>query len=69
VLSGTIIGAEIADVLGQLQEGEDIALIGAGKLASLYQAALAVHNHKATPQDGAAITLAGLGRAYGVVTG
>ncbi|NIY77329.1 2-dehydro-3-deoxygalactonokinase [Thalassospira sp. HF15] len=69
VLSGTVIGAEIADVLSHLAPGEDIALIGAGELASLYQAALAVHNHKATPKDGAAITLAGLGRAYGVVSG
>ncbi|KXJ52385.1 MAG: 2-keto-3-deoxy-galactonokinase [Thalassospira sp. Nap_22] len=69
VLSGTVIGAEIADVLSRLAPGDDIALIGAGKLASLYQAALAVHNHKAMPQDGAAITLAGLSRAYGVVTG
>jgi 2-dehydro-3-deoxygalactonokinase len=69
VLSGAIIGTEIADILGRLTAGEDIALIGAGKLASLYQAALTVHNHKATPQDGAAITLAGLGRAYGVVKG
>ncbi|MFV1850412.1 MAG: 2-dehydro-3-deoxygalactonokinase [Thalassospira sp.] len=69
VLSGTVIGAEIADVLSRLTPGEDIALIGAGKLASLYQAALAVHNHQATPQDGAVITLAGLGRAYDVVTG
>lgn len=69
VLSGTVIGAEIADVLGLLQPGENIALIGAGKLASLYQAALAVHHHKATPQDGTAITLAGLSRAHDVVTG
>ena len=50
------------DVLGLLQPGENIALIGAGKLASLYQAALAVHHHKAALQDGAAITLAGLAR-------
>lgn len=69
VLSGTVIGSEIADVLGLLEAGEDIALIGAGKLASLYQAALAVHNHSATPQDGTAITLAGLARAYKVVAG
>ncbi|MBC06289.1 MAG: 2-keto-3-deoxy-galactonokinase [Thalassospira sp.] len=64
VLSGTVIGTEIADVLGLLQPGENIALIGAGKLASLYQAALAVHGHKATPQDGATITLSGLARAH-----
>ncbi|WP_258548715.1 2-dehydro-3-deoxygalactonokinase [Thalassospira profundimaris] len=64
VLSGTVIGAEIADVLGLLQPGEEIALIGAGKLASLYQAALGVHGHKATPMDGTAITLAGLTQAY-----
>ncbi|WP_044827347.1 2-dehydro-3-deoxygalactonokinase [Thalassospira sp. HJ] len=63
VLSGTVIGTEIADVLGLLQPNENIALIGAGKLASLYQAALAVHGHKATPQDGATITLSGLARA------
>ena len=64
VLSGTVIGAEIADVLGLLQPGENIALIGAGKLASLYQAALAVHGHKAALQDGTAITLSGLRQAH-----
>nr|WP_282597596.1 2-dehydro-3-deoxygalactonokinase [Thalassospira sp. ER-Se-21-Dark] len=67
VLSGTVIGTEIADVLGLLEPGENIALIGAGKLASLYQAALAVHHHKAALQDGAAITLAGLSQAYGTL--
>jgi len=67
VLSGTVIGTEVADVLGLLQPGENIALIGAGKLASLYQAALAVHHHKAALQDGAAITLAGLRQAYGTL--
>jgi 2-dehydro-3-deoxygalactonokinase len=64
VLSGTVIGAEIADVLGLLQPGENIALIGAGKLASLYQGALAVHGHKAALQDGTAITLSGLRQAH-----
>ncbi|AXO15535.1 2-dehydro-3-deoxygalactonokinase [Thalassospira indica] len=64
VLSGTVIGAEIADVLGLLQPGENIALIGAGKLASLYQAALAVHGYRAALQDGAAITLSGLRQAH-----
>ncbi len=67
VLSGTVIGTEVADVLGLLQPSENIALIGAGKLASLYQAALAVHHHKAALQDGAAITLAGLRQAYGTL--
>ncbi|MDG4721796.1 MULTISPECIES: 2-dehydro-3-deoxygalactonokinase [Thalassospira] len=68
VLSGTVIGAEIADVLGLLQMDEEIALIGAGKLASLYQEALAVHGHKATPMDGTSITLAGLTQARQVLT-
>lgn len=67
VLSGMVIGAEIADVLDLLQMGEEIALIGAGKLASLYQAALAVHGHKATPMDGTAITLAGLRQAHQIL--
>ncbi|MEQ8284651.1 2-dehydro-3-deoxygalactonokinase [Thalassospira sp.] len=69
VLSGAVIGAEIADVLSLLRAGDEIALIGTGKLASLYQAALVVHDHKATPMDGAAITLAGLARAHSVVIG
>ena len=69
VLSGAVIGAEIADVLGLLKAGDEIALIGAGKLALLYQAALLVHHHKAIPMDGAAITLAGLTRAHRVVIG
>jgi len=69
VLSGAVIGAEIADVLSLLRAGDEIALIGTGKLASLYQAALAVHGHKATPMDSAAITLAGLARAHSVVIG
>ncbi|WP_417826813.1 2-dehydro-3-deoxygalactonokinase [Thalassospira povalilytica] len=64
VLSGSVIGLEIADILDRLQDGETIALVGAGKLASLYQAALAVHGQTALAMDGGAITLAGLSQAY-----
>lgn len=67
VLSGTVIGTEISDVLGLLKSGDEIALIGEGRLATLYQAALAVHGHRAVQLDGTAITLAGLCRARKVL--
>lgn len=68
VLSGTVIGAEIADVIGMLKPNEAIALVGDGKLAGLYRAALAVHNIEAKAVDGEAITLAGLTQAHDVLS-
>ena len=67
VLSGTVIGTEIADMIGMLAPGAKIALIGDGKLAGLYRKALAVHGVDADIVDSASITLAGLGAAYRVI--
>ncbi|WP_404421391.1 2-dehydro-3-deoxygalactonokinase [Thalassospira australica] len=64
VLSGAVIGSEIADVVGDLGDKIQIALIGDGKLAGLYRKALAAHGRDAEAVDGAAITIAGLARAY-----
>ena len=64
VLSGAVIGSEIADVVGALDGNAQIALIGDGKLAGLYRKALAVHGFDADAVDGQAITIAGLAAAH-----
>lgn len=63
-LSGYVIGAEIADILGRLGEGEKIALVGEGKLADLYQRALAIHGIAARTVDAEEVTLGGLRKAH-----
>ena len=70
VLSGGVIGSEIADVvrdLGRDSQIAQIALIGDGKLAGLYRKALAAHGFDADAVDGEAITIAGLASAYRVI--
>ncbi len=67
VLSGAVIGSEIADVVGALDGNAQIALIGDGKLAGLYRKALAVHGFDAHAVDGQAITIAGLAAAHQVI--
>lgn len=67
VLSGAVIGSEIADVVRDLGRDSQIALIGDGKLAGLYRKALAAHGLDADAVDGEAITIAGLASAYRVI--
>lgn len=73
VLSGAVIGSEIADVVrdlgrdSQIAQIAQIALIGDGKLAGLYRKALAAHGFDADAVDGEAITIAGLASAYRVI--
>ncbi|MFT4742843.1 MAG: 2-dehydro-3-deoxygalactonokinase [Yoonia sp.] len=62
-LSGLLIGAELAGSKPYWL-GQQIAVIGAGNLTSLYVRALALQSAFATQVKGDAITLAGLTAAY-----
>jgi 2-dehydro-3-deoxygalactonokinase len=62
-LSGLLIGAELAATRPMWQD-EPIALLGAGRLSQLYATALDLVGAKARVTDGAALTLAGLTRAF-----
>ena len=62
-LSGLLIGAELAGAKPYWL-GQQIAVIGAGNLTSLYVRALALQSAPATQVKGDAITLAGLTAAY-----
>lgn len=62
-LSGLLIGVELAATRAYWL-GSQIAVIGAGKLASLYVAALATQSAPAVQADGTAVTLAGLTAAW-----
>jgi len=62
-LSGLLIGAELAGAKPYWM-GQQIAVIGAGNLTSLYVRALALQSAPATQVKGDAITLAGLTAAY-----
>jgi 2-dehydro-3-deoxygalactonokinase len=62
-LSGLLIGAELAGAKPYWL-GQQIAVIGAGTLTSLYVRALALQSAPATQVKGSAITLAGLTAAY-----
>ncbi|MFH1804721.1 MAG: 2-dehydro-3-deoxygalactonokinase [Pseudomonadota bacterium] len=66
-LSGYVIGAEIADIAPRLTPGSAIAIIGDGKLAALYETALACHGHRARLINAETVTLGGLCRAYTVL--
>ncbi|RCK53602.1 2-keto-3-deoxy-galactonokinase [Thalassospira profundimaris] len=68
ILSGYVIGSEIADIMARLGRDESIALIGAGKLASLYRQALHVHDFDAEIIDAESATLGGLRRAHAALT-
>ncbi|WP_245881105.1 2-dehydro-3-deoxygalactonokinase [Thalassospira marina] len=68
MLSGYVIGSEIADIVARLDKGESIALIGDGKLAARYRQALQVHDFDAAIIDAEAATLGGLRRAHAVLT-
>jgi 2-dehydro-3-deoxygalactonokinase len=58
-LSGLLIGAELAATRAYWL-GQQIAIIGAGTVARLYQSALATQGAQAQLTDATAITLAGL---------
>jgi len=62
-LSGLLIGAELAATRAYWL-GSQIAVIGAGKVASLYVTALAAQSAPAVQADGTAVTLAGLIAAW-----
>ena len=62
-LSGLLIGAELAGAKPYWM-GQQIAVIGAGNLTSLYVRALALQSAPATQVKGDPITLAGLTAAY-----
>lgn len=62
-LSGLLIGAELASAKPYWL-GQQVAVIGAGKIAKLYVAALAMQGVPATQVQGDTITLAGLTAAY-----
>lgn len=62
-LSGLLIGAELAGAKPYWL-GQQIAVVGAGHLTSLYVRALALQSAPATQVKGDAITLAGLTAAY-----
>jgi 2-dehydro-3-deoxygalactonokinase len=58
-LSGFLIGAELAATRAWWL-GQEIVIIGAGRLAGLYQRALASQGVPATQADAGRVTLAGL---------
>jgi 2-dehydro-3-deoxygalactonokinase len=62
-LSGLLIGAEIA-ATKPYWLGQQVAIIGAGSLASLYLRALAAQSVSATQAQAERVTLAGLTAAY-----
>ena len=62
-LSGLLIGAEIA-ATKPYWLGQQVAMIGAGSLASLYLRALAAQSVSATQAQAERVTLAGLTAAY-----
>jgi 2-dehydro-3-deoxygalactonokinase len=62
-LSGLLIGAELA-AARPYWLGQQIAVIGAGNIASLYVKALALQGAPATQVQGDSVTLAGLIAAY-----
>lgn len=62
-LSGLLIGAEMQAARGWWL-GERVALIGAGRLAGHYRAALAAQGVEAAMTDAKAVTLAGLRAAW-----
>ena len=62
-LSGLLIGAELAGARPYWL-GQQIAVIGAGNIASLYVKALALQGAPATQVQGDSVTLAGLIAAY-----
>jgi len=62
-LSGLLIGVELAATRAYWL-GSQIAVIGAGKVASLYVTALAAQSAPAMQADGTAVTLAGLTAAW-----
>ena len=62
-LSGLLIGAELA-AAKPYWLGQQIGVIGAGSLASLYVRALATQGAPATQANGSAVTLAGLTAAW-----
>ncbi len=67
-LSGLLIGAELA-AARPYWLGQQIAVIGAGRLAGLYVKALATLSAPATQADGERVTLAGLQAAYRLLKG
>lgn len=63
VLSGTLIGAEMA-AARPYWLGQNVALIGSGRLVRHYQSALAAQGVQARCHDGAEMALRGLQAAY-----
>ena len=62
-LSGLLIGAELA-AARPYWLGQQVAVIGAGRIAGIYVAALAAQGVPATQVQGDSVTLAGLTAAY-----
>ena len=67
-LSGLLIGAELAGARPYWL-GQQIAIIGAGTVARLYQSALAAQSAPATLADAESVTLAGLTAAWAAQRG